>query len=69
MYSGATSLVFTRIGRAKQSSNFDVNLGKPGDNKAGEESSKIVCEQIHLDVAKVGSTRIGVFLSPHQSGD
>ena len=68
MYSGATSLLFALIGRAKQSSNYDVNLGKPGDNKAGEESNRIVCEQIHLDVAKVGSTRIGDFLSPHQSG-
>ena len=67
MYSGATSLVSALIGRAKQSSNYDVNLGKPGD-KAGEESKRIVCEQIHLDVAKVGSTRIGDFLSSHQSG-
>ena len=69
MYSGAASLVFTRIGIAKQSSNYDVNLGKPGNNKADEESNRIVYEQIYLDVAKVGSTRIGVFLSPHQSGD
>ena len=67
LHSGASSLVLARIGRAIQSSNYNVNLRKPGDNELHEENNGLVCVS-KLVVANLGRIGIGVFLSPHQSG-